>query len=173
METRKWDANYRLDQTPWRRKNLDLTRLLQITGVQGGTVLDLGCGTGEYSRWLARKGFKVEGLDSSKIALQHAKARFASVNFREWDLEKLDRYEFTYEKYDLILDIKTFVFIQNKEKYLDTIRSRLRGTCVLEAFVNSTKRNLNIETQSIEDLFKTRFNVRSSTAGKMVDYFLN
>jgi SAM-dependent methyltransferase len=50
--------------------------LEQVFGT-GGRVLDLGCGTGEHSRFLASKGFDVTGIDSSPAML--AKATEAPV----------------------------------------------------------------------------------------------
>lgn len=37
-----------------------------------GRLLDLGCGTGEHSRFLASKGFEVTGIDASAAMLQKA-----------------------------------------------------------------------------------------------------
>lgn len=40
----------------------------------GGHVLELGCGTGASSRWMARHGFRVTAVDISAAALQAAAA---------------------------------------------------------------------------------------------------
>jgi SAM-dependent methyltransferase len=45
--------------------------LRQVLG-DGGRVLDLGCGTGEHSRFLASKGFEVVGIDASPSMLEKA-----------------------------------------------------------------------------------------------------
>lgn len=62
--------------------------LQQVLGAGAGRVLDLGCGTGEHSRFLASKGFEVVGLDSSPSML--AKAREAplpgNLQFVEGDM---------------------------------------------------------------------------------------
>jgi glycine/sarcosine N-methyltransferase len=45
--------------------------LRQVFG-DAGRLLDLGCGTGEHSRFLASKGFEVTGIDSSPAMLGKA-----------------------------------------------------------------------------------------------------
>jgi cyclopropane fatty-acyl-phospholipid synthase-like methyltransferase len=50
--------------------------------VDGNQLLDLGCGTGELSIRLAKKGFNVTGIDLSEdmLTVAHAKAVEAGVN---------------------------------------------------------------------------------------------
>jgi glycine/sarcosine N-methyltransferase len=47
-----------------------------------GRVLDLGCGTGEHSRFLASKGYDVTGIDSSPAMLAKAVEAALPVNLR-------------------------------------------------------------------------------------------
>lgn len=42
---------------------------------KGAKVLDLACGQGVFSRYLARRGIQVEGLDSSKELIHYARSR--------------------------------------------------------------------------------------------------
>jgi 2-polyprenyl-3-methyl-5-hydroxy-6-metoxy-1,4-benzoquinol methylase len=50
--------------------------------VPGSTYLDVGCGAGTYSRWLAQQALRVVGIDYSLPTLQKATARSgASVSF--------------------------------------------------------------------------------------------
>lgn len=44
----------------------------------GGRVLELGCGTGASSRWLAQQGYNVTAMDISAAALQAAAAASAA-----------------------------------------------------------------------------------------------
>jgi SAM-dependent methyltransferase len=56
-------------------------------------LLDLGCGTGEHSRWLAQQGFEVVGVDRSEAQLE--KARQApnppGVSFVDGRIEEVGR----------------------------------------------------------------------------------
>ncbi len=51
-------------------------------------LLDLGCGTGEHSRFLAEKGYEVVGIDSSDAMLQKARegGPFPRVTFLDGDI---------------------------------------------------------------------------------------
>ncbi len=59
-------------------------------------VLDLGCGTGEHSRFLAGEGFEVVGVDRSETLLAQAQAEpeSAGVQFVHCDLRDLSGLEF-------------------------------------------------------------------------------
>ncbi|MFC9947356.1 class I SAM-dependent methyltransferase [Streptomyces pratensis] len=50
------------------RPNARLTEL--VSGLQPGTALDLGCGDGGDSLWLARKGWRVTAVDVSTVAVE-------------------------------------------------------------------------------------------------------
>jgi SAM-dependent methyltransferase len=43
-------------------------------------VLDIGCGTGDNSVWLAQNGFQVIGTDTSDIALEKAREKASKAN---------------------------------------------------------------------------------------------
>ncbi len=68
--------------------------------IGAGTILDIGCGPGWTSRFLARAGHKVVGVDISERMIEIARERSArenaSVEFRVGDMEFLDvgRYDF-------------------------------------------------------------------------------
>jgi 2-polyprenyl-3-methyl-5-hydroxy-6-metoxy-1,4-benzoquinol methylase len=54
------------------------------------TILDLGCGTGRHSIFLAKEGFNVYGFDQSENAIKRAKELTESkklhVNFKVWNM---------------------------------------------------------------------------------------
>lgn len=60
-------------QADCREKAL-LGRMLALLG-PAGTLLEVGCGTGHFARWLAQRGWRVVGLDHSLAMLDEARAR--------------------------------------------------------------------------------------------------
>ncbi len=66
--------------------------LLRRVGSLGGTpVLDVGCGTGRWSRLLAGRGAEVVGIDRSSAMLEQARHRSPdSIEFRRMSATELD-----------------------------------------------------------------------------------
>jgi ubiquinone/menaquinone biosynthesis C-methylase UbiE len=60
---------------------------LKALGRTGGSLLDLGCGTGDDVRVLAREGFRPVGLDFSLYALVFARDMYARGHYVQADLE--------------------------------------------------------------------------------------
>ncbi|WP_261160363.1 class I SAM-dependent methyltransferase [Serratia fonticola] len=73
----------------------------------GGRCLELGCGNGAMaSLWLARHGYRVEGVDISSTAIAWAKENFATEglrgNFQQADVCALDI--FGPQRFDMVYD---------------------------------------------------------------------
>ncbi|MDV2886709.1 class I SAM-dependent methyltransferase [Alkalihalophilus pseudofirmus] len=52
----------------------ELTQLMKfVPVVQGQSLLDLCCGNGRHSRWFAKQGFRVTGVDLSPVLLGEAR----------------------------------------------------------------------------------------------------
>ena len=81
------------------------TFLVEVAaGYPPGRALDLGCGQGRNSVWLATLGHDVTGLDLSPVAIDHARrlaaeweveAHFAAIDLTTWDPAE--------ERWDLIV----------------------------------------------------------------------
>lgn len=69
-----WDARYRAGDTPWDTGIVppEVVALVNSSTMIGGWALDLGCGSGVTSRYLARHGFRVVGVDLAHSALVRA-----------------------------------------------------------------------------------------------------
>ena len=64
----------------YKDKNYDaevalLERLFQAHALEGNSVLDLGCGTGQHAIRLAKRGFDVTGVDRSPEMLRIARVK--------------------------------------------------------------------------------------------------
>jgi len=85
-------------------------RLLEVR--KKDRVLDLACGQGVFSRYLARKGIHVEGLDSSSELVKFARARLGpSIQYHVGDAGNAENFEA--DRFD---GIACLMAIQNIEK---------------------------------------------------------
>lgn len=72
-----WNDRYRDGNLPWDtgRPSSELQRVLSRNTIQPCRVLELGCGTGTNSVWLAQQGFEVTGIDLAPLAVERAEER--------------------------------------------------------------------------------------------------
>lgn len=86
----------------------------------GLTVLDIGCGTGNYALELARKGLKVTGIDISTGMLAKARARAArenlEINFCLADAQDLP---FADNNFDIVLSVSSLEFFLDLQRALN------------------------------------------------------
>ena len=95
------------DKERWDKKYLDPQisnepiQLLQdyVQLSQGKQALDIACGLGRHSKYLAEQGFKVDALDISSVAISQLQ-EIENIHPKEVDL---DSYTLPKEKYDLIV----------------------------------------------------------------------
>lgn len=72
-----------MDNVPYEEWSSYLTGLLREYGICGGTVAELGCGTGKMTRLLAAAGYDMIGVDNSEEMLEIA--REAEYEADAWD----------------------------------------------------------------------------------------
>lgn len=73
----EWNDRYRDGNLPWDtgQPSSELQRVLSQIAIQPCRALELGCGTGTNSVWLAQQGFEVTGLDVAPLAVERAEER--------------------------------------------------------------------------------------------------
>ena len=67
------------DRADWGIWAIPESELRVLPDVDGKDVIELGCGTGHWSAWLARRGARVVGLDNSARQLETARRLSAST----------------------------------------------------------------------------------------------
>ncbi len=88
---------------------------------KSGKALDLGCGTGNYTLELERRGFDVIGLDASEGMLKIARSK--GLNCIKGNAYSLP---FPDETFDLVLSVTMFEFIHGPERVLREIHRVLK-----------------------------------------------
>ena len=75
--THDWDERYRNGTTAWEdEETAPATQQLVLENVpRGKSVLEIGCGRGVDSVWLAKQGYRVIACDVSPTAVRQGKAR--------------------------------------------------------------------------------------------------
>jgi SAM-dependent methyltransferase len=116
---RDFEATYQAGAAPWEigRPQGEIVRLAEA-GLVIGTVLDVGCGTGENALHLAARGHAVLGVDGSATAIalarQKAAARgVAGVQFHVWDALQLRRLR---KSFDTVIDSGLFHVFPDEQR---------------------------------------------------------
>lgn len=93
---------------------------LEATGRVESPVLDLGCGTGELTLFLARQGYTVLGVDISEAAIRQAREkahwRRIAARFLVWDALYLDRLADRGFRFRTVLDSAMYHILGDRER---------------------------------------------------------
>lgn len=99
----KWDNRYRKGKrTPLRNT---LIRFYSLA--PKGRALDIACGTGSNSIFLAKKGFDVVGVDISPVAINKARAKARKERLRHllhFKVIDIRSFSFKAEQYELMVN---------------------------------------------------------------------
>ncbi|MFX1277780.1 MAG: class I SAM-dependent methyltransferase [Promethearchaeota archaeon] len=115
------------DKIPW---NYDtppesLVELVKNQKVKPCTAIDLGCGIGNYSIYLANEGFSMTGIDISDLAISIArrKAREQKVECRFLVKDLLGELEDFNEKFEFAFDWELLhhIFPEERKKFVENV----------------------------------------------------
>jgi cyclopropane fatty-acyl-phospholipid synthase-like methyltransferase len=122
---RLYNLGYRFFRMPWELgPRAELVELIDSGRLRPGRAVDLGCGTGANSIFLAQHGFDVTGIDFAAAAL--AKASLAAkrsgvdVHFVQDDLT-VPRHD--HGRFDVLVDYGTLDDLSpaNRDRYVDAV----------------------------------------------------
>jgi SAM-dependent methyltransferase len=115
---RDFEASYREGDAPWDigRPQAEIVALAEA-GLITGSVLDIGCGTGENALYLAGRGHAVFGLDGSATGIERARRKAAErglpVQFHVWDALELGRLR---KSFETVIDVGLFHVFADGER---------------------------------------------------------
>jgi cyclopropane fatty-acyl-phospholipid synthase-like methyltransferase len=145
------------------------TNLAQTGQIQG-SVLDVGCGTGENALYLAQQGHEVWGIDFSPLAIEKARekasARGIPATFHVADALDLRKLQKTF---DTVIDSGLFHVFSDEERllFVKSLESVLKpgGTYYLLCFGNQQSwkipRPRLVSPEEISATFQGKWSVRS------------
>jgi SAM-dependent methyltransferase len=164
-----YDFTYRFSRPRWDSGITppELVAEVESGVIQAGRALDLGCGTGTNSIYLARHRFRVVGVDFSPkaidLARQKAKRLGVAVDFYINDVTRLD---FLREPFDLVLDIGCFHSLdkQGQARYAENLGRLTRpdGRFLLYAFGprSTALRRVGLTQAQVQEVFLPFFDMR-------------
>jgi len=104
-------------------------------GAEGKTLLEIGCGTGHWSRFFSQRGFKVTGLDISETMINTARQKsISNVSFLMADGHFLP---FQDSAFDLTAAMTTLEFVRDADVVLkEMIRCTRKPGRILLGMLN-------------------------------------
>lgn len=176
MEKQTFEQRYQDRDIPWDREYPDynLINMAADIPLDPCRVLDLGCGTGINSVWLAQHGFDVTGLDLSPTAVsmaeKRASAQEASIHFIVGDFLQTE----LSGRFDLVFDRGCFHSFDS-EDLKSTCAARIAASLAEDGLwislignADDTPREIGPPTLSAADicrLVEPYFEILSLTAG--------
>ncbi|MFZ5618507.1 MAG: class I SAM-dependent methyltransferase [Pseudomonadota bacterium] len=111
-----------------------LDKIIDYVGSECHFALDLGCGTGDSTIKLARKGFDVTGVDWSRSAVQKARERIEGAglsdlaNVQIANLNHLADAKLTSQLVDMVLCKLVLKYVLNIESFLKATKALMSPT---------------------------------------------
>lgn len=187
-----WENYYSskdLDSIPWNRTQADwFKHSIDSVKIIGKTALDLGCGTGKKSIYLAKNGFeKAVGVDISPSAIEIAKRNAEEENISNISFEVCDITDLSFlgnEKFDFVLDWAALHCISEDKmpQYVSEVakHTQQQGILMLRVFsnhgadkdyfideINGEKSKVTLlSEEKIEQLYSPYFKITHSNKSK-------
>jgi cyclopropane fatty-acyl-phospholipid synthase-like methyltransferase len=142
---------------------------LEESGAIRGSVLDVGCGTGEHVMYLAIRGHDCWGIDFVPVAIERARAkadqRGVPAHFQVADALELDKLG---RQFDTVIDSGLFHVFDDEQRsrFVKSLAAvlKLGGTYYMACFSErepGTEGPRRVTQQEIRDAFRDGWEVQS------------
>lgn len=109
--------------------NIERPAIEQLIGeVRGARLLDIGCGSGTYSTWLAERGARVVGIDlsSTMISLAQARALERGIELELCVVDISKHLPFSEATFDTVFVSTALHFVENLENAFKEIAKAMK-----------------------------------------------
>ena len=166
----EWDQIYRkypLESLRWElgRPRPILVEFVEKGLIKKGKALDICCGAGTNTVYLAEKGFEVTGVDISSKAIEYAKKKAEQADIKiDFRVQNFLDLSFGDGKFDFVFDMGCFhhVEIEDRTKFIKGVHRVLKndGVYLLTCFSYKNGPAWNHFTKKqINDLFSDYFEI--------------
>jgi len=128
QDRQKWNSRYLKNIG-----NSDPSEILKkfVSRAPKGIALDIACGNGRNSKFLAQQGFQVDAVDISDIALGHLKNKGIDVIYQD-----IDTWQIPQNRYQMIISIHFM-----DRRLFPGMQTGLKpgGLLIFESFVDDNK----------------------------------
>lgn len=132
---------------------------------KGSRVLELGCGVGRFSRYVAKQGLLATGVDFSSVAISKAQQRAAQdaapPDYQVGDVTQLEKLS---EPFDASFDVGCFHCLDAHEQraYVAEVARLLKpgGTHLIWA-MDAASSGLSLSPVAVRDAFASRFTLQA------------
>lgn len=165
----EWDRAYEhpLSELPWElgRPRPQLVELIESGGIKPGNALDICCGAGTNTVYLASKGFDATGIDISPraIAIAEEKAKAAGVKI-QFQVGNSVHLPYNDGEFDLVYDMGCFhhIYPEDRKSYIAGVHRVLKdsGSYFMTCFSRRNGSAWNHFTEEqLREIFSPFFNV--------------
>ncbi len=170
---KEWDRIYvdtPPELLPWEtgRPEPELVMWMERGAIKEGKALDVGCGLGTNSIYLAQQGFEVTGLDISPTAIDIARARAQQLGLNiEFIIGNAFNLRFPDASFGFVLDRGCFHHIPKEHRYdyIRGIRRVLKDDGSYHMLCFGDRNDWGVENvfskSKIRDYFSALFDIRS------------
>jgi cyclopropane fatty-acyl-phospholipid synthase-like methyltransferase len=161
-----FDCAYRLPNTLWGDVRIpEEVKALARQGAPRG-VLELGCGVGRFSRYLAQQGLRATGVDFSPVAIAKARKRVAHDEVRpEFLVGDVTHLDALSGPYDVSFDVGCFHCLdpQGQRAYVSEVSRLLEpGGAHLIWAMDSAPSDVPLSPAVVKEVFAPRFELRKA-----------
>jgi SAM-dependent methyltransferase len=123
MDLSFWESREQVERFAAREPDVRLVELVdRLSELSATRVLDLGCAGGRNAVFLARRGFDIHAVDSSRAMVAETRTRLAAVlgegeARRRVRLGRMDRLAFKTASFDLVVALGIYHQAQTEEEW--------------------------------------------------------